>query len=78
MDDKLTQMSLEELGDLGNDPAVGFMQLGLAINDRRQNFGPPFPTPDDGCGGIVAARFDAKDREALAHAGSGCAGVDRR
>jgi len=64
--------------NFGDNASKSLVQRGLTENDRREDLGPPFPTPHHSRGGIVAARFDAKDGEALAHAGSGCAGFHRR
>ncbi len=64
--------------NLGDDAAIGLVQRGLAKDDRGKHLGPILPTPHHRRGGIIAARFDAEDGEAFLHAGSGCAGFNRR
>ena len=76
--DWIQQIKMGTPGNFGDDAAIGLVQLGLAKDDRGKNLGLAFTAPHHRCGGIVAARFDAEDCEALLHAGSGCAGFHRR
>ena len=57
--------------DFGDDTAKIGMQRGLPINHRRQHIG----AAHNGGGGVVAAAFNAKDRQGLGHMCSGCAFV---
>ncbi len=57
--DRRDELEMTPRGDLGNNAAERCVQLGL----RRDDVALDLPVGcDDGCGGFVAARLDAKDQ----------------